>query len=330
MAATLSYCRTPYSPCQLNNNNNHYKQEDEKRKLTELGRVQAELTGKRLREMIDVVVSSSMNNSSNGGGGDEDSTSKARATFSCRVKALRVSDMTRAKETASIIASFLPLQGGGSTDDDTSSSKNDVGVVTYHPPDPSLNEGRPCHHIPGVKATPKVIEVTDDNHRRIEEAFQRYFYRSDPPQLPPTLMVQGGAVAAAGSAAAAAAAEPPPPQSESNVPTAPQPPAAESAAAAPATTTTTAATLAHSVQEHHEFEIIVCHANVIRYFVCRCVCSPQRDGSSFALVLASDPSSLCCCCSTLFLVASSFLLLGPGPCSSLPRRGCGSARSTAR
>lgn len=79
---------------------------------------------------------------------------------------------------------------------------------------------RPCHHIPGLKATPKVIEITEENHARIEEAFRRYFYRE--PLLEADLNEEFT-----------------------------------------------------NKQEHprqqHEFDIIICHANVIRYFVCRCV-----------------------------------------------------------
>lgn len=121
--------------------------------------------------------------------------------ISCRVRYFRVSNMARAKETAEIIANHLP-------------------GVELLAPDPALNEGRPCHHIPGVKATPKIIDVTDDNHRRIENAYQTLFYRASlPEQLPPA-------------------------QEGNSTPT-------------------------DAPEDHHEFEIIVCHANVIRYFVCR-------------------------------------------------------------
>mmetsp|Transcript_10063 Transcript_10063/g.14226 ORF Transcript_10063/g.14226 Transcript_10063/m.14226 type:complete len:213 (+) Transcript_10063:103-741(+) len=76
--------------------------EDEKRVLTPLGRRQAELTGRRLGIMVRGI----------------------NETFGpCRVKALRVSDMTRAKETADIIAKHLPMD------------------VMRSKPDPLLNEG---------------------------------------------------------------------------------------------------------------------------------------------------------------------------------------------
>ena len=80
----------------------HDNQEDEKRILTPLGKLQADYTGKRLAEM--------MKGAEEGFG-------------PCKVKALRVFNMTRAKETAEIIASHLP-------------------GVTFLNPDPNLNEGR--------------------------------------------------------------------------------------------------------------------------------------------------------------------------------------------
>jgi hypothetical protein len=70
---------------------------------------------------------------------------------------------------------------------------------------------RPCHHIPGVKVTNKIIETTDHNHERIEKAYKTYFYRADEPDPD----------------------------------------------------------LKDGPTEKHEFEIVVCHANVIRYFLMR-------------------------------------------------------------
>ena len=70
--------------------------------MTPLGREQADLTGKRIAEMIKGV--------------DEE-------FGPCNVKVLRVSDLARAKETADIIAAHLP-------------------DVKRSDPDPLLNEGR--------------------------------------------------------------------------------------------------------------------------------------------------------------------------------------------
>jgi serine/threonine-protein phosphatase PGAM5 len=67
------------------------------------------------------------------------------------------------------------------------------------------------------------VEITDNNHARIEAAYQKYFYRADSPPIltPEQLQVLGAG-------------------------------------------------------ERHEYEIIVCHANVIRYFVCRALQIPPE------------------------------------------------------
>jgi serine/threonine-protein phosphatase PGAM5 len=113
--------------------------EDEKRLLTELGRKQAEVTGKRLAEMVKGV---------------DDKFGP------CNVKVIRVSDLARAKETAAIIARYLP----------------DVELAE---PDKMLNEARPAHTIPGGKANESTIEKTDHSHPTVEAAFRKYFYRAD-------------------------------------------------------------------------------------------------------------------------------------------------------
>lgn len=164
------------------------EKEDALRILTPLGREQAAITGQRLAEML----------------------KGAQQDFGpCNITQLRVSNMTRAKETADIIASYLP-------------------TVPYNEPDPQLNEGRPCHHIPGTRASRKIIELTDENHPRIEAAFRKYFYREhfnlqlDPEQPDKNTSDQ------------------------------------------------------HQEEEKHEFEVIICHANVIRYFLCRALQLPPE------------------------------------------------------
>jgi serine/threonine-protein phosphatase PGAM5 len=152
------------------------EKDDSKRILTELGRKQSELTGKRLRIMLDGI------NEEYG---------------PCKIKVVRVSNITRAKETAALIAAELP-------------------GVEYADPDPNLNEGRPAHSLPCGKASERTIEKTDEQHARIEEAFRTYFHRADPPE-------EG--------------------EDEDSAEDKPK----------------------------HEFEVIVCHANVIRYFLCRYV-----------------------------------------------------------
>jgi serine/threonine-protein phosphatase PGAM5 len=104
----------------------------------------------------------------------------------------------------------------------------------------SLSLRRPCHHVPSGKATDKVIEATDANHPRIEEAFQKYFYRAPYPEEE---LEKLGEKKDAEDVHVA---------SESDKKDLPE--------------------------ETHEFEIIVCHANVIRYFLCRYV--EQRLGSN--------------------------------------------------
>jgi len=176
--------------------------------LTPLGREQAALTGKRLGQLIRGV----------------------NEEFGpCKVKVLRVSDLARAKETADIIYDNMELD------------KSDGEMVEKADPDPLLNEGRPCHHIPGGRARPSVVEKTDEHHPRIEEAFNKYFHRAPIPEMPESK------------------------EKESII----------------ATTSTDESNHDGNEQKlvadpKHEFEIIVCHANVIRYFFCRALQLPPE------------------------------------------------------
>ena len=115
--------------------------EDEKRILTGLGREQARATGRRIAGMIKGVGM--------GEGGR------------CTVKAVHSSDMTRAKETADLIVSEIEGITG------TKLNRTD--------PDPDINEGRPCHYIPSRKA--QSVASVDRDSGRIERGFKRYFYR---------------------------------------------------------------------------------------------------------------------------------------------------------
>lgn len=170
---------------------------DENRLLTPLGRQQADATGKRLKEMIEGV--------------------EGTGFTGCNVKVVRVSNMARAKETADIITSHLP-------------------GVERAAPDPDLNEGRPAHTIPGGGASSSTIEKTDDGHARIEEAFQKYFHRSEETSTGKTFGNMG-----------------------SNENEKVDPNSGE-----------------RKEGSRHEFEIIVCHANVIRYFLCRALQIPPE------------------------------------------------------
>lgn len=121
------------------------EKDDSKRILTELGRKQADCTGRRLKEMMEGA---------------------SKEFGPCNVKVVRVSNLARAKETAEIIASHLP------------------GVECAEP-DAGLNEGKPCHNLPSGRVSESTIQKTDDHHPRIEDAFQRYFHRAPLPSDEP-------------------------------------------------------------------------------------------------------------------------------------------------
>jgi serine/threonine-protein phosphatase PGAM5 len=181
-------------------------QGDEHRRLTELGKRQADLTGRRIAELVKGV---------------DDKFGP------CNVKIIHVSNMTRAKETADLIAQHLPSVERGE-------------------PDPLLNEGSPAHTIPGGKASKSQIERLDEGHPRIESAFQKYFYREELKEKPekPLQTPEG------------------------------QPDAI--ADLVDATETSRTGIRVPDDDCKHEFEIIVCHANVIRYFICRALQLPPE------------------------------------------------------
>jgi serine/threonine-protein phosphatase PGAM5 len=149
--------------------------EDALRKLTPLGRLQAERTGARLARMAQ------------GANSFDDSEFNGP----CVIQALRSSSMTRARETAEIIAKHLRMR--------------------LEAPDPLLNEALPSPMIPIRPDIEGAVEEVDANHDRIEEGFQKYIYRGE----------QGK-------------------------------------------------------EEADEFEIIVCHGNVIRYMFCRALQLPPE------------------------------------------------------
>lgn len=118
--------------------------DDRRRKLTPLGRHQAELTGQRLALIA------------RGGLG----MVKKEFAGPCHFKCIHTSEMERAKETARIIASHLPH-------------------VEMKTPDPMLNEALPAPMIP-IRPDIRAVREIDANHSRIEAAFQKYVHRSDP------------------------------------------------------------------------------------------------------------------------------------------------------
>jgi serine/threonine-protein phosphatase PGAM5 len=163
--------------------------EDGKRILTALGRRQAVKTGQRLAIL------------SRGGMGGMDE----RFDAPCKIKAIHQSDMARAKETASLIASWLP-------------------GVPVTAPDARLNEGIPAPMIPLRPDVPSIEQAVDADRDRIEEAFQKYIHRSE---TTPEESNKGG-------------------------------------------------TSGTNQEVEQEFEIIVCHGNVIRYFFCRALQLPPE------------------------------------------------------
>jgi serine/threonine-protein phosphatase PGAM5 len=177
--------------------------DDHQQILTPLGRKQAEYTGQRLAKLMLPTVPSST---------DKDSFVPV---VHCRIKAIHVSGMARAKETARIIASHL--------------GENGRMIVTD--PDPLLNEALPAPIIPkrpDVGSLRKQQAEIRDHQGRIEEAFQKYIHRA--------------------------------------------------AAVTTATTTDKGCST-----DAHEFEVFVCHGNVIRYFLMRALQLPPEAWLRFSV-----------------------------------------------
>lgn len=221
--------------------------EDRRRKLTPLGRHQAELTGQRLamlargglqggphlshtkKDLHHGLHSSGAGNVGVGGG------SGSGLGGPLYIKAIHVSDMERAKETARIIHSHLPH-------------------VKLSDPDPMLNEALPAPMIP-IRPDIRAVREIDANHSRVEAAFQKYFHRADANDdhtgdhnnnssnnsnsISNSSMTHNTDVES-------------PDQDHSNAP--PSPP----------------------VNPKHEFEIIVAHGNIIRFFFCRALQLPPE------------------------------------------------------
>jgi serine/threonine-protein phosphatase PGAM5 len=174
------------------------KQEDEKdRVLTPLGRFQARATGRRLAQIA------------------QGSKHFFPGTFNgpCHIKAIHVSDMIRAKETAELIAEQMQYY----------TPKN---KLLLQPPDPLLNETLPAPMVPIRPDITGATEEIDANRERVEEAFRKYFYRDD------------GIVSDLDD------------ESSNN--------------------------------EYDEFEVIVCHGNMIRYFLCRALQLPPEAWLRFS------------------------------------------------
>lgn len=223
--------------------------DDTKRTLTPLGIRQAHLTGQRLQQMMTNISDSSI----------------ANGFTPCNIIRLHVSDLTRAKETATIIAPYLNVNKATSTTD--TNNKKRTAIVQLTEPNPNLNEGRPCHTIPcgNRPVSHKHIEAVDGQHGRIEEAYRTYFYRKQHPLGVPftTTTIVDDKDRLTDSFTVTSLVEKY--FFNNNGSTKDNNRSRDS--------------IIQSMKEEnggddndietHEFEIIVCHANVIRYFLCR-------------------------------------------------------------
>jgi len=230
---------------------------DEERILTPLGRRQAKVTGERIKKMIESCIcerrgdlkSADNDNkvedcSNNSGDGDVNSN--------CRVdiRHLRVSDMTRAKETAEIIREVLAANGG---------------KIPELEVDEDLNEGRPAHVIPGgEKSRPRMsVESIERDSPRIERAFRRYFHRD-------VKIIKDDEDDDSNDDENTAAV------SQEIAIVNVDPADIGSGESAPAATDPKEKKRRRKPKPSHQFEIIVCHGNVIRYMFLRALQLPPE------------------------------------------------------
>lgn len=129
--------------------------DDSRRVLTALGRRQAELTGKRLVQLIKQQNT------------EEPGQNIDTAAGPMRIRTIHVSNMQRAKETARIIHAAM---------------KDSNPSIVLEKPDPLLNEGLPAPIIPGrpdVGTDQELATEIAKHQDRLEAAFTKYFHRSD-------------------------------------------------------------------------------------------------------------------------------------------------------
>lgn len=190
---------------------------DDQKVLTELGKRQAKLTGKRLAELVEA-------NDIRGG--------------CCSVRRFSVSQYTRAIQTADIIYhQLLEMYQRNEIPQDQR--------VTKSEPDPLLNEGVPAHFIPGEEANSTRMgmwtESIGNDNPRIEQAFQKYIGNSE------WLLEEKERRESANEEFGGGT----------------------------------------SVEHFHEYEIIVSHANLIRYITCRSLQIPPEIWLRFEIFNAS-------------------------------------------
>ena len=233
---------------------------DRQRVLTPLGRRQAEATGDRLAALL-----------------------KPALTTEGREADVRVhcSTLARAKETADLIATRLAPH------------------VVRLPPDPLLSEGNPAPDMPGcwfADAPSILVEGA-----RIEAGFRALFHRAVPrkpqqpdrqPPPPPPPPPTSSSPSAAAAAIAASAATTTSSSSSSGESEAPAPLLCSTAASSSA-----AAGGPWEDKQRHEYEVVVCHMNVIRYFFLRALQLPPEawlrcGGHNGSMtILKVDPAS---------------------------------------
>jgi serine/threonine-protein phosphatase PGAM5 len=142
---------------------------DHERVLTPLGRRQAEYTGQRLAKMMKSFSSGQIHPG-------QDTTDRAGPIF---VKAIHVSGMKRAQETADIIVAHL--NSHLITESSEASNSLSSFKIIKMPPDPLLNETIPSPVVPrradlgSVDLVGRQVELTGD---RVEKAFLKYIHRS--------------------------------------------------------------------------------------------------------------------------------------------------------
>jgi serine/threonine-protein phosphatase PGAM5 len=173
-------------------------------------------------------------------------------SVTCRLVGLHVSGMKRAQETADIIADYLLL----SPSDDIIDLPSGAGSVTSGlacdvrtPPDDLLNEGLPAPIIPvrdDVGTLSSQVAAIAESSDRIERAFRKYIHRADCSSSNSNDDVDD---------------DDDEPDNDDD------------------------GTEVEREQEMdtHEFEIIVCHANVIRYLLLRALQLPPEAWLRFSL-----------------------------------------------
>ena len=215
--------------------------DDRKRSLTALGRRQAQLTGRRLAELVHSMGPEKFNS-------------------------ITTSDLLRAKQTAFIMAQKLP------------------DSIKINDPDPDLNEGLPAPMIPSRPDIPGCVEEIDEQRERMNRAFSKYIHRADLPeslqraldelqksrlewhqQRQDLLEATEPEIAISTSGTISMGMQQPlggimTQKGHDTIPCPTLPPLDDLQLPPP----------------KHEFDILVCHGNLIRYFMCRALQIPPE------------------------------------------------------